>query len=60
MNKRVPVRLPDELFVRLSAAVKGEEMDVSGVIRQALMAHLDDTPPCDDEPHSRGAGHTLH
>jgi hypothetical protein len=60
MSKRITVRLPDELFARLSKAVKGEGMDVSGVIRQAIMGHLDNTPPCDDELHNRGAGHASH
>ena len=60
MSKRITVRLPDEVFARLSEAVKGEGMDVSGVIRQALTAYLDEAPSREDPGTDRGAEISPH
>jgi hypothetical protein len=41
MSERITVRLDDAVYDRLSDAAKARGMDVSSVVRQALMASLE-------------------
>jgi Ribbon-helix-helix protein, copG family len=55
MPERITVRLDDEVYSRLSDAAKARGMDVSAVVRQAVMAHLEGasgTAPTSVPPHT--------
>ena len=55
MPERITVRLDDEVYGRLSDAAEARGMDVSSVVRQAVMAHLEGasgTAPTSVPPHT--------
>jgi hypothetical protein len=55
MSERVTIRLDDGLRSRLSDAAKARGMDVSSVVRQAVLAHLEGasgTTPTSVPPHT--------
>ena len=56
MAKRITIRLDDAAYGRLADAAKARGVDVSSVIRQAVMADLDErrgTTPTTLPPHAR-------
>jgi Ribbon-helix-helix protein, copG family len=58
MAERITIRLDDAMYGRLSDAAKARRVDVSAVVRQALIANLDGvggTTPTAPPPHDREA-----
>jgi hypothetical protein len=55
MSERITIRLDEAVYGRLSDAAKTRGMDVSSVVRQAVMAHLEaasGTAPTSVPPHT--------
>jgi hypothetical protein len=55
MSERITVRLEDAVYGRLTDATRARGMDVSSVVRQALMAYLEGargTAPTSVSPHT--------
>jgi predicted DNA-binding protein len=56
MDQRITLRVPDELYQRLTAAMKAQETDITGIMRQVLLAHLNRAQP---ETKDQSQGHAL-
>ena len=55
MSERITVRLDDEAYGSLTDAARARRMDVSSIVRQAVMAHLEGasgTAPTSAPPHT--------